>query len=115
LGEPYTDWDTYAGRRKRFLEQCRRIAATRGKAKQYHGSGAVCGSTSAFVYEDDAIKIVTEVNSKAMDIEMLKPHHNPVIMIRKDDSRLRFHGEWTMLEDHVAGLMILDDLANAAT
>lgn len=100
-------------RRKTFLERCRHIAATRGERQNYHGNACVRGGAPAYVFKDPTITIVTAIYSQAMDIEMHRPHDNPVIMIKEDGDSLRFHGEWTMLEDYVAGLVILDELAKS--
>lgn len=101
--------------RQEFLDRCRWIVERFGETTtRFVRSGCVNDSTVR-KYEDDAIEIIASPTTKAIDVSIKLPHHNPVIMVKEDGNPIRFHGEWTYAQDHVAKIGLLDQLAEASS
>jgi hypothetical protein len=62
-------------------------------------------ATSFKVYEDDVVEIHASIDTKAMNIEIKEPHHNPVIYLNDKGEFVRCHGERKYFLDHAKKLL----------
>lgn len=109
-------WDEEQANRVKFIEDCRTVVKLFGKISHRPSISGSVMDNRVRLYEDAVIRVVcaTKMDSLAMDIELLAPIHNPVVMIRPDGTLLRMHGQYLDLVDHVERLLLLDHLAQAA-
>jgi hypothetical protein len=47
------------------------------------------------------VRIMADAELPSLEVEMLTPHHNPVICIDRDGKMYRHHGERCMIEEHI--------------
>lgn len=89
---------------------CRSIARIRGDKKSpvVWACNPDDYSNDVRIYEDAHVKITACGEGPALHVEMMLPHHNPVLCVAGDWNIYRTHGERTMLESHLRSLAILE-------
>lgn len=87
----------------------RSIARLKGSSKEiYVWSSLPEYFPNPLVYEDEVVRIMADRNHPSVDVEMLKPHHNPVLCVDKLGKIYRTHGERHYLEEHLQQIVALE-------
>lgn len=87
----------------------RSIARSKGETKKiYVWASLPEYFPNPLVYEDEVVRIMADSTYPSVDVEMLKPHHNPVLCVDKLGKIYRSHGESMYLEEHLQQLLVLE-------
>jgi hypothetical protein len=88
---------------------CRSIARLKGGPKRLTAWPCPPDHFPALlVYEDAHVSIFADQRLPSLYVEMLTPHHNPVLAINSLARVYRTHGEWTLIEPHIEKIAVLD-------
>lgn len=92
---------------RKICEHAREVLFRKGEVKQEVCLGYI--GCLCFVYEDEVVKIVSTTercrNEEAGLLEIVrKENNNPVLMADEKNYKIRYHGEFSYIEEHFFSL-----------